>query len=452
MDDAQPPPDRRRGGAGPRLAASRLRAATARLRPDLAPFRHSRQFRLLYAGQAAGTVSAMICYVAVPYQAYQLSRSSLVVGLVSAAELIPVLIAGLVGGVLADAVERRTLIVATQAGAAACMVVLAVNALLWQRLWVLFLAGGLLAGTFGLQRPSVEAIVPALIARDDLHAASALASLLGTTAQVGGPLLAGLLLIGGAPVAYLIAAAVCAVAVLPFGRMASSRPAGDEDGPNLRGLAAGVRYARSRPDLLGTYLIDVGAMLFGAPYAVFPQVAAGLGGPAVLGLLYAAPGLGAVTVSLTSSWTRHVHRHGRAIVLAVCGWSAAITAFGLAPGLLLAVLALAAAGAADTVSGLFRMTMWNQSIPARVRGRLAGLEMISYSTGEPLGNVETGAVASVTGSVRLAVVTGGLASLLGAGIVCLALPALWRYDARAVPGAPDRPRAGPGETAAARPA
>ncbi len=451
MDDAQRPPGRRQCGPGPRQAvsrlgpaASRLRAASARLRPDLAPFRHSRQFRLLYAGQAAGTVSAMICYVAVPYQAYQLSRSSLVVGLVSAAELVPVLIAGLVGGVLADAVERRVLIVATQAGAAACMVALAVNALLWQRLWVLFLAGGLLAGVFGLQRPSVEAIVPTLIAREDLHGASALASLLGTAAQVGGPLLAGLLLTGGAPVAYLIAAAACAVAVLPFGAMAGSRSDGlgdgdgDGDGPSLRGLAAGMRYARSRPDLLGTYLIDLGAMLFGAPYAVFPQVAASLGGPAVLGVLYAAPGFGAVAVSLTSRWTRQVHRHGRAIALAVCGWGIAITAFGLAPGLALAVLALAVAGAADTVSGLFRMTMWNQSIPARVRGRLAGLEMISYSTGEPLGNVETGAVATVTGSVRLAVVTGGLASLLGAAIVCLALPALWRYDARAAPGAPGR--------------
>ncbi|MHB1593562.1 MAG: MFS transporter [Streptosporangiaceae bacterium] len=464
MDDAQGPPDRQRVGSGLRQdasrlrqatsrlrpAASRLRAASARLRPDLAPFRRSRQFRLLYAGQAAGTVSAMICYVAVPYQAYQLSRSSLVVGLVSAAELVPVLVAGLVGGVLADAVERRALILATQAAATAAMAALAVNALLWHRLWVLFLAGGLLAGAFGLQRPSAETIVPALIARGDLHAASALASLIGTAAQVGGPLLAGLLLTGGESLAYLFAAVVCAMGVLPFARMSSSRPDGDGRGPSLRGPAAGVRYARSRPDLLGTYLIDLGAMLFGAPYAVFPQVAAGLGGPAVLGLLYAAPGLGAVTVSLSSSWTRHVHRHGRAIALAVCGWGIAVTAFGLAPELTLAVLALAVAGAADTVSGLFRMTMWNQSIPAGVRGRLAGLEMISYSTGEPLGNVETGAVASVTGSVRLAVITGGLASLLGAGIVCLALPALWRYDARAVPGAPDQRPAGPGETAVAR--
>ena len=165
---------------------------------------------------------------------------------------------------------------------------------------------------------------------------------------------------------------------------------------------------------------------------MFPQIAARLGGPAVLGLLYAAPGFGSMLVSQTSSWTRHVHHHGRAIALAVCGWGIAIGAFGFAPNLALAVLALAAAGASDMVSGLFRMTMWNQSIPARVRGRMAGLEMISYSTGEPLGNVEAGAIATLTGSVRLAVVSGGVLSILGAAIVSLALPALWRYDARTV--------------------
>jgi len=150
----------------------------------------------------------------------------------------------------------------------------------------------------------------------------------------------------------------------------------------------------------------------------------------VLGLLYAAPNIGSMLVSATSTWTRRVHRHGRAIALAVCGWGVAIAAFGYAPNLPLAVLALAAAGGSDMVSGIFRMTMWNQTIPSRVRGRLAGLEMISYSTGEPLGNLEAGAVATLTGSVRIAVLSGGLLTLLGAAVVTLAMPALWRYDSR----------------------
>ena len=417
--------------------AARIGRLARRLSPDVAPIRHSREFRLLYFGQAGSSAGVMICYVALPYQAYQISHSSLVVGLLSCAELLPVLLAGLVGGALADALERRRLILITQAVAVCCAGILVANALAWRQLWLLFALAGLLAGAFGMQRPSVEALVPLLVRHDDLPGAAALAGLLGTVSQTAGPLLAGGLLTGGIPLAYAAGGAACAASAVPFMLMRTLPPAPGADRPNLRGLAHGLRYAKSRPDLLGTYLIDIGAMFFGAPYAVLPQLAAGLGGPAVLGLLYAAPGIGAMAVSATSTWTRHVHRHGRAIALAVCGWGIAIAAFGYAPDLPLAVLALAVAGGSDMVSGIFRMTMWNQTIPSRVRGRLAGLEMISYSTGEPLGNLEAGAVATLTGSVRVAVLSGGIMSLLGAVIVSLALPAMWRYDARenlATPG------------------
>jgi len=422
-----------------------LRRIAAHLRPDLAPVRHSRDFRLLYVGQAVSFGGTMVCYVAMPYQAYQLSRSSLVVGLLSCVELVPLMAAGLLGGALADAMERRGLILATQAAAMAGIAGLVANAVAWRQLWVLFVLAGLIAGALGLQRPSLEVLVPRLVPHDDLPAAAALSGLLGTVANTAGPLAAGGLLVGGLPLAYAVGGAAFVAGAVPFGLMRPSPAAPDADRPSLRGMAEGLRYAKGRPDLLGTYLIDISAMLFGVPYAVFPQVAAGLGGPAVLGLMYAAPGIGAMVVSLTSAWTRSVRRHGKAIALAVCGWGLAIAAFGFAPDLPLAVLALGAAGAADMISGLFRTTMWNQSIPARVRGRLAGLEMISYTSGEPLGNLETGAVAALTGSVRLAVVSGGLLSLAGAVIVSLALPALWRY------GAPDRPdeTAGPARAAEA---
>lgn len=408
----------------------RLGALARHLTIDLGPVRHSRDFRLLYYGEAASSAGSMVCYVALPYQAYQLSHSSLIVGLLSMAELIPVLLAGLVGGALADAVERRRLIMITQAAAIIAVAGLLVNALAWRQLGLLFVLAAVLAGAFGVQRPSVEVLVPLLVAREDLPGAAALSGLLGTVAFTAGPLLAGALLVGGLPLAYAVGAAACVIAAVPFAAMTPRPPAHDADRPSVAGLVAGLRYAKGRPDLLGTYLIDIGAMLFGVPYAVFPQIAAGLGGPAVLGLMYAAPGFGSMIVSATSGWTRLVRRHGRGIALAVCGWGIAIIAFGFAPSLPLALLALAAAGGSDMVSGLFRMTMWNQSVPARVRGRLAGLEMISYSTGEPLGNLETGAVATLTGSVRLAVVSGGIATLAGALIVALALPALWRYDSR----------------------
>jgi hypothetical protein len=409
---------------------TRLCWLAARVRPDLAPLRHSRDFRLLYAGRAAATAGAELCYVAMPYQAYAISHSSLIVGLLSCAELLPLLGAGLIGGALADAVERRRVIIICQVATTIAIMGLAANAVFWHALWILFALAVALPGASGLQRPATEVLVPALVGREDLPGAAALTGILGTAAFTAGPLVAGGLLTAGLPVAYLVAACVCAAAAAPFAMMRHQPPTPDADRPSLRGIAEGLRYARSRSDLLGSYLIDVGAMFFGAPYAVFPQIAAGLGGPAVLGLLYAAPGLGSFAVSLTSGWTRHVHRHGRAIALAVAGWGVAIAAFGFAPDLPAAVGALAAAGGADMVSGLFRMTLWNQTIPAAIRGRLAGLEMISYTTGEPLGNAETGALASLSGSVRFAVVSGGVLSIAGAAIVCLALPALWRYDAR----------------------
>jgi hypothetical protein len=421
------------GGAPP----SGLRRLAARLSPDISPFRHSREFRLLYTGQAAGFAGLMISFVAMPYQTYQLTHSSLVVGLLSFTELVPLMAAAVLGGALADALERRRLILATQGCLCAGAAALALNALLWRQLWVLFLLAALMSAAAGLQRPSVEALVPRLVARDDLSAASALSGMLGSAAGIAGPLAGGLLIAAaGLPAAYAVQGAGCLAGLATFAAMLPCPPVPGADRPSLRGTLDGLRYARSRPELLGTYLIDIGAMLFGAPYALFPQIAAGLGGPAVLGLLYAAPDAGSIIVSLTSRWTRHVHRHGRAIVLAVCGWGIAITGFGFAPDLWLAVAALAAAGGADMVSGLFRLTMWNQTIPASLRGRLAGIEMISYTTGEPVGNLEAGAVASVTGSVRIAVVSGGLLSLAGALVVCAVLPKLWHYDSRDAAGQP----------------
>jgi hypothetical protein len=435
-------------------APSRPRRGLAgRLGLDLAPLRRSRDFGLLYAGQAASYAGGMIGFVAMPFQAYRLSHSSLIVGLLSFTELVPLLAAGILGGALADAAERRRLILATECCLCAGSAALAANALLWRQLWVLFVIAGLTTGVSGLQRPSVEVLVPALVARDDLAAASALSGLLGNAAAIAGPLAGGVLIAAaGLPVAYGVDGATSVLALAALARMRPSPPAPGADRPSLRGTLDGLRYARSRPELMGTYLIDIGAMFFGAPYALFPQIASGLGGPAVLGLLYAAPYVGGMIVTLTSRWISRVHRDGRAIALAACGWGASIAGFGFAPDLPLAVAALAAAGGADMISGLFRMTMWNQTIPARLRGRLAGIEMISYTTGEPVGNLESGLVASLTGSVRIAVVSGGALSLAGALAVTVAMPALWRYDSRDSPAAgtgPGAPASGTGPRAPA---
>jgi len=198
--------------------------------------------------------------------------------------------------------------------------------------------------------------------------------------------------------------------------------------PSLRGVVDGVRFARSRPELMGTYLVDINAMFFGMPLALFPAFANRLGGPGVLGLLYAAPSIGAVVASLTSGWAGRVRRHGRAIVYAAAAWGGFIALAGFAREAWLAVLLIALAGAADMVSGLFRSTIWNTTIPDHLRGRLAGIEMISYTSGPLLGQMESGVMAALVG-VRASFVSGGILCVIGCGACALALPALWTYEA-----------------------
>ncbi len=423
------------GGAAPQesppLPPWGFRQLLGRLHPDLTPLRQSAQFRNLYAGRGASFVGATISYVAMPYQMYRLTHSSLLVGVLSLTELAPLVLAGLLGGLLADAADRRRMIMAAEVGALLVALLLVVNAASWQRAWLLFVLAPISAGVLGLQRPSLDAMVPMLVPRHDLAAAAALDGLLNNGAQIVGPLAGGgLIAIAGLPVAYGVNALTCVIAMLTFARLHAMPPVDDQARPSLRSIREGLSYARSRPELLGSYLVDMAAMFFGVPYALFPAYAASVGGPSALGLLFAAPAVGAVLVNLTSGWTRHVRRHGRGIVLAVCAWGVAIAGFGLAPGLWWGLAALAAAGGADMISGIFRGTLWNQTIPARLRGRLAGLEMISYTTGEPLGNLESGLAASITGSVRIAIVSGGALCLVGAAVVVAALPMLWRYDAR----------------------
>jgi len=397
---------------------------------DTRPLRR-REFRLLFIGQTITFAGSMITYVAIPFQVYQLTRSPLAVGLLSLAELVPLLLTALVGGALADALDRRMMLRATEAGLLLTSAGLALNALAERpHVWVLFCAAALMAALDGLQRPSLEALVPRLVPRDELPGATALQSLRGTAGQLAGPALGGLLIAGaGLPAAYTVDAASFAVSLLALGMLRAVPPPPDAQRPSLRGIVEGLRYARARKDLLGTYVVDIVAMVFGMPMALFPAIAARLGGARTLGLLYAAPAAGAMLISAGSGWIGRIHRHGLAILLAAAAWGAAVVGFGLAGPLWLALLMLAAAGAADMVSGMFRTVMWNQTIPDELRGRLAGIEMLSYTTGPLLGNVEAGLLAAIVG-VPASVVSGGLLCVAGVALVGLALPAFRRYDDR----------------------
>jgi MFS family permease len=251
--------------------------------------------------------------------------------------------------------------------------------------------------------------------------------------MIGGPALGGGLIAAiGLPATYGFDVATFAVSLGALRLMRAVPPPPDAERPSLRGIAEGFRYARGRPELLGTYGVDMVAMFFGMPNALFPALAVELGGGATLvGLLYAAPAVGALLATATSGWVSRINRHGAAVCIAATGWGVGIVVVGLAPGVVLALVGLVVAGFADMVSGIFRGTIWNQTIPDRLRGRLAGIEQVSYSTGPLLGNVEAGVVAAVAG-VRASIVSGGVLCIAGVAVAAALLPAFRRYEAAPV--------------------
>jgi len=421
----------RLGPAPPVPEPGRVRAVLRLAAIDVGPLRRHRDFRLLFVGMGVSNFGSMITYVALPYQVYQLTGSSLAVGLMSLAELGPLLVTSFVGGALADAFDRRRLVQLAELLLAACAGVLALNSWLWDpRVWILFVVGAAMAGLDGIQRPPLDALIPRLVDRDELIAASALDSFRANLGWVAGPAVAGVLIaVLGLPVTYLIDVATFGVSLVALGLMRAVPPPPGAERPSLRGIVESFRYAMGRPELVGTYGVDMIAMFFGIPIALFPAFAEEFGGAGALGLLYAAPSVGALLATATSGWTGRIHRHGVAVCWAAAGWGVAITALGFAPNLALALLALTLAGAADMVSGIFRTTIWNTTIPDHLRGRLAGIEQVSYSAGPLLGNLESGVVAAFAG-VRASIVSGGVLCVAGVAVAALALPAFRRYDAR----------------------
>ena len=403
-----------------------LRAVTV----DVDLLRRRRELRLLIIGQATSGLGSMITFVALPVQTYELTRSTVAVGLLGLAEFVPILVLALLGGAMADAFDRRRLVMLAEVGATLVVAGLVVNSLLPEpQLWVLYVAAALIAACTAIRRPPMDALMPQLVERDELKAASALQWGIHGVAQMAGPAIAGVLIVtAGAAVTYAVDLATFLVSIASLVAMRTPPPR-ERQALGMRAIAEGLRYARSRQELVGTYAVDITAMFFGMPMALFPALAERYGGGAVVGLLYAAPSAGAVVATLTSGWTRRIHRHGRAVVLAAVGWGVAIVGFGLAPDLWLALLCLALGGGSDAISGVFRATIWNETIPTRLRGRLAGVEMISWTAGPLLGNAEAGIASALVG-LRTSVVAGGVMCVAGSIALAALLPRLWSYDAR----------------------
>lgn len=409
-----------------------LRDRLRRLRMDVTPLRESRDFRLLFSAGTVFYLGAMVAYVAIPFQVYDLTGSNFLVGAIGLVELVPLIVFGLYGGALADHVDRRKLLIGSGLAQLVLMAVLGANSFRDEpSIPLLFVVAALLAATSALQRPSREALEPRTVRHDQITAANALSSFGMQVGVLVGPAIGGVLIAWvGIGWCFVVNVAALAVACALYAAMRPYPHRGETTPPSLRGIAEGWRYAVGRRDLLGTYVVDIAAMLLAMPIVLFPALATEVfARPELLGLLYSAETVGALVATALSGWTSHVHHHGRAIVIAATAYGACIALAGLAPSFGVALVCFAMAGAADMVSAVFRSTVWNQTIPEHMRGRLAGIEMLSYSVGPLGGQVRAGFVADAW-SVRGSIVSGGLACVGGVLLTAAVLRDFWSYDNR----------------------
>ncbi len=401
---------------------------------DLSPLRY-RNFRLLFVGQAVSLFGSTLSYVALPYVLYASTKSTVLTGLLGVIQLAPSVVGALFGGALADAIDRRRLIVVCEAAMALVVLGLGLSLRLYAPgyppAYLLLTAAALLAVINGIHRPALEALTALLVPKSEMTAAATLSSFSHTVSMIAGPAVAGILIgVGGADLAFDIDFVSFSVAVMCLiGLRALPAPAEEVD-LTLESIREGFQYAMSRKDLVGTYLVDIIAMTFSMPNLLFPAVADAFGSPVYLGWLHSGIAAGAMLATLTSTRLNKTRHHGRVILIAAAVWSACMVGFGMSRNFPLAMAFLVLAGYADMVSGVFRQTIWNQTIPTHLRGRLAGIEMISYLSGPMLGNTQLGVLSSVIG-IQRAISLSSLIGLCGVAACARWLPQFRTYLAPA---------------------
>ena len=421
---------------------------------DTTPLRNP-HYRRLFWGVAATMLGQQMTLVAVPYQVYSLTGSSLLVGVTSVVALVPLVVFGLLGGAIADSMDRRRLMLVTGAGSAVTSALLAVQALLpgGGNLALLWVLTACVSGFTAVNQPTRSAVIPAIVGAAAVPAANALAMTVRQVGVIAGPLLAGLLIgagslflayavdavgfliaVGDLPVTYAVDALGFLVAVLLL-RGLPPLPPGRDAGPlrlgaAVRGVAEGFTFLRTQPVLLMTFVVDVIAMLFAWPQAVFPELSEGryADSPNSLGWLFAGISIGALLMGLTSGWVSRVDRQGAVVLVAIVVWGVAIIGFGFAPTLWLAVLCLAVAGAGDMVSAVLRSSMLQLAAPEGMRGRMQGVFLVVVAGGPRLGDLRAGAIASAAG-VTAAMVSGGVVVVVAMVVVALVVPSFWSFRA-----------------------
>lgn len=396
---------------------------------DVSPLRVNRPFRWLFGGQFVSLLGSNLTLVAVPYQIYRETHSSLWVGLASLIQL-PFLVAGsLYGGALGDRGDRRRLLVGAALVLGAASAGLALNAATpGSRLAAVVLLAAASAGAAGFGGSVRTAVIPQIVGDGQLVAAYSLNQLTFNLATALGPALAGLLLASiGLTWCYGIDALTYVLLALATLALPALRGAPGGRARLWRAIADGFAYVRRHATAQAVYLVDLNAMVFGLPRALFPAVALTLdhGGPRLLGLLYAAPGIGAVAMAVVTGWIERVRRQGRLVVLVVMLWGAAMTLFGAVHAVAVGLVCLAVAGAADVVSTILRNTILQRAITDEYRGRVSAIQQVVVTGGPRLGDLEAGAVASLT-TTEFSIVSGGVACVLGALALVRWRPGFWR--------------------------
>ena len=401
----------------------------ARLLIDTAPLKASREFRLLFIGFLISTLGSQLTLVAIPYQIYLATHSTLQVGLISVAQLLPLIAGSLIGGSYGDHLDRRHILLVSSLALAGTSALLVLNAqVLDTNVVLLYVIAALAAFLGGFSNPSRTAAVPKLVEEEHLTAALAFNQVVLQFGGIVGPAAAGLLILAaGVGLVYGLDAVTFLVMALTSWMLRPIPPAKGATKPGLRSIGEGFTFLRGKKILQSIYLVDLNAMIFGMPRAVFPAMALTVykAGPGVLGLLYMAPGVGAFLGVLTTGWLSEVTRRGRAISIAVAIWGLSIALFGLVHSVIAGCLLLAVAGWADVISAVLRNTILQTSIPDHFRSRLSGIQIAVVQGGPKLGDFETGAVAALASPV-VSVVSGGMLCVLGVVALNAFAPEFWR--------------------------
>jgi MFS family permease len=411
---------------------ARRRDRLRRLIVDVEPLRRDRDFRYLWMGQVVSGLGRQVTSIVLPYQLYVLTGTPLAIGALALVQVVPIMAFSLGGGVVADAVDRRRLLLLTQAGLATASAALAGLAMMAAPpVLAIYAVAFVAAGLGAMDQPARSSAVPRLVPRERLPAALALGQLNFQAAGVVGPAIGGLVIASlGIAAGYAFDAITFGAAIGALLLIAPIPPAHGAVRPSLGAIAEGLRFARRRRAILGTFAVDLNAMVFGMPTALFPVLALDVFrvGPAGLGLLAAAPAAGALVGAVLTGWVGRVRRTGRAVLWASAGWGLAITAFGLCTfSFPLALVFLAAAGAADVVTAVLRSAIVQLLTPDELRGRVTSIHILVVTGGPRLGDVEASAVASLAGA-QLSVVSGGLLCLVGLVAIVRSFSELAAFD------------------------